>query len=58
MNGPGNDGPRHGGLRWRGEPNWGKKEIRALLWLIGGRGGCSGLVTPQFIASEGGGSEF
>jgi hypothetical protein len=27
-----------------GKPIWGKEEIGALWWLIGGRSGCSGFV--------------
>jgi hypothetical protein len=44
-NGPGDGGPWCGGSWWRGEPNCGKKGIRALWWLIRGKGGCSGFVT-------------
>jgi hypothetical protein len=51
--------------RWRGKHIWGKKEIRALWWLIGGRGGCSGFMTTwrsslrlQFIELNGGGAQF
>ena len=65
MNGPGNGGPRRDGSRWHEEPNWGKKEIRALWCLIRGRGGCSGFVTTwrsslrlQFIELNGGGTQF
>jgi hypothetical protein len=45
VNGPGDGGPRHDGSRRRGEPNWGKFEIRELRWLIGGEGWCTGRVT-------------
>jgi hypothetical protein len=47
------------------EVDLGKKEIRALWWLIGSRGECSGFVTTwqsslrlQFIELNGGGTQF
>jgi hypothetical protein len=43
--GPRDGGPRRGGSRRRREPNWGKKGIGALRWLIGGEGWCTKRIT-------------